>query len=229
MNDSLNSITLLIEDEGSFETLVLHGLIFDVITAAFRCPWLDLYTGSDLEEDIRIKRRRRELTANACKEWEAYVKNLPVDRDPYEKTCTRYDAFWRTLITDRDLDLFGSPLPDSDLAARFEAWMGRGTQNGEPRDEYEDYIRPFNRSAVPRCMYRSFLVTERGYLGLGSRNTVALQDYVCVLRGGAVPFILRKRGDGYWGLVGEAYVHGIMDGGFVRGAKKEDLRVFRIR
>jgi hypothetical protein len=52
---------------------------------------------------------------------------------------------------------------------------------------------------------------------------------VCVLRGGMVPFILRKRGDGYWGFVGEAYVHGIMDGEFVREAKREDLRVFRIR
>jgi hypothetical protein len=58
---------------------------------------------------------------------------------------------------------------------------------------------------------------------------VAFQDYVCVLRGAMVPFILRKRGDGYWGFVGEAYVHGIMDGGFVKGAKREDLRVFRIR
>jgi hypothetical protein len=78
-------------------------------------------------------------------------------------------------------------------------------------------------------MYRSFFVTENGYLGLGSRNTVAFQDYVCILRGGMVPFILRKRGDGYWEFVGEAYVHGIMDGGFVKRAKKEDLRVFRIR
>ena len=229
MNDSLNSINLQIQDEGSFETLILHGLILDVITAAFRAPWVDIYDGFDLEEDTRRKRCRRELMVNACKEWEAYVKNFPVDRDPYEKTCTRYHAFWRTLITDRDINLLGPPPPDSDLAARFEAWMGRGTQNGKPGDDYDDYIRPFNIPAVTRCMYRSFLVTERGYMGLGSRNTVASQDHVCVLRGGVVPFILRKRNDGYWGLVGEAYVHGIMNGETVRRANKEDLRVFRIR
>jgi hypothetical protein len=119
--------------------------------------------------------------------------------------------------------------PDSGLAARFEAWMGRGPKIGVPSDEYEDYIRPFNAPAVVRCMYRSFIVTEKGYLGLGSRHAVAGRDYVCVLRGGDVPFILRKRVDGYWTFVGESYVHGIMDGGFVRAAKKEDLRVFRIR
>jgi hypothetical protein len=229
MNDSLNSINLQIQDEGSFETLILHGLILDVIIAAFRAPWVDIYDDFDLEEDIRIKRCRRELIVNACKEWEAYVKNFPADKDPYEKTCTRYHAFWRTLITDRDLNLLGPPPPDSDLAARFEAWMGRGTQNGKPGDDYDEYIRPFNGPAVMRCMYRSFLVTERGYIGLGSRNTVASQDHVCVLRGGMVPFILRKRNDGYWGLVGEAYVHGIMNGETVRGANMEDLRVFRVR
>jgi hypothetical protein len=78
-------------------------------------------------------------------------------------------------------------------------------------------------------MYRSFIVTDKGYLGLASRNTVAHRDHVCVLKGGNVPFTLRKRDDGYWTFVGESYVHGIMDGEFVRAAKKEDLRVFRIR
>jgi hypothetical protein len=229
MDDSLNSITLMVEDEGSFDTLVLHGLVLDVVTAAFRPPWVDIYDGDDIKKDLLIKRRRREGIVNACKQWEAHVKNLPADRDPYAKTCTRYHAFWRSLIIDRDIYHMGPPPPDSDMAARFEAWIGRGPKIGVPNDEYEDYIRPFNTPAIVRCMYRSFIVTEKGYMGLGSRHTVAAQDYVCVLRGGDVPFILRKRADGYWTFVGESYVHGIMDGGFVRAAKKEDLRVFRIR
>jgi hypothetical protein len=41
-----------------------------------------------------------------------------------------------------------------------------------------------------------------------------------------VPFILRKRGDGYWEFMGESYVHGIVDGSFVRGSRKENLNVF---
>ena len=38
-----------------------------------------IYKGSDLREDIWIKRRRRELIVNVYKEWEAYIKNLLID------------------------------------------------------------------------------------------------------------------------------------------------------
>ena len=93
---------------------------------------------------------------------------------------------------------------------------------------HEACTRPFNDAAIVHCLYRSFIVTERGYLGLG-RNSTQPDDVVCVLRGGNVPFILRKKGDGYYELVGEAYVHGIMDGSFVRKSRKEELKEFRIR
>jgi hypothetical protein len=102
-----------------------------------------------------------------------------------------------------------------DYAGQFEAWMGRR----KPMIHHEAYIRMFNNAAVPRCMYRSFLITAKGYLGLGSRNRQP-SDLICVLRGGTVPLTLRQRGDGYHELVGEAYVHGIMDGNFVREAKR---------
>ncbi|KAK7949236.1 uncharacterized protein PG986_010122 [Apiospora aurea] len=79
-----------------------------------------------------------------------------------------------------------------------------------------------------RCLYR----TRRGYLGTGPA-AVQRGDVVCVFMGGAVPFILRPRqkGDGYT-LIGDAYVHGIMDGELVRdwedGKAELDLREFHI-
>jgi hypothetical protein len=54
-------------------------------------------------------------------------------------------------------------------------------------------------------------------------------DVVSVLRGGNVPFVLRQRHEVSYGLVGEAYVHGIMDGSFVRDAQPEDLKEIWIR
>ncbi|KAK1762744.1 hypothetical protein QBC33DRAFT_599931 [Phialemonium atrogriseum] len=61
---------------------------------------------------------------------------------------------------------------------------------------------------VGRCLFR----TRKGYLGLGSHEPQS-GDLVCIFFGGAVPFLLRRRdgGSGYE-LVGDAYVHGVMQG-----------------
>ena len=42
-------------------------------------------------------------------------------------------------------------------------------------------------------------------------------DLICVLFGGQTPFVLRKREPEGYLLVGECYVHGIMDGEAIRG------------
>ena len=60
------------------------------------------------------------------------------------------------------------------------------------------------------CSGHSFFKTKRGYLGLGSQ-ALQVGDIVCVLAGGEVPFVLRRARTHYQ-LVGESYVHGIMDG-----------------
>ena len=66
------------------------------------------------------------------------------------------------------------------------------------------------------CRGRRFFCTGRGRLGLGSLD-VRVGDRVYVFEGAQVPFVFRVagQGDGYV-LIGEAYVHGIMDGECLR-------------
>jgi hypothetical protein len=59
-------------------------------------------------------------------------------------------------------------------------------------------------------MGRDVFVTDNGYLVLGPRDA-RVNDLVCVLLGGQVPFVLRLE-SGTFRLLGEGYVHGIMDG-----------------
>ncbi|KAK5126120.1 hypothetical protein LTR85_011475 [Meristemomyces frigidus] len=65
-----------------------------------------------------------------------------------------------------------------------------------------------NGNRAQRRLYR----TAKGYFGAGPTH-IQEGDVVCVLFGGETPFLLRRREgvDGYL-LVGETYVHGIMDG-----------------
>jgi hypothetical protein len=74
MDVSLNSISLLIKDEGSLETLVLDGLLVNAIPAAFRSRWYKIYKKLELEEDIWTGMECRGLIVGVCKDWEAYVE-----------------------------------------------------------------------------------------------------------------------------------------------------------
>ena len=102
--------------------------------------------------------------------------------------------------------------------------MGRTDKVGA---ELEFYHRPFSDAAVTHCMHRSFITTKKGYFGLAQQNTKT-GDEVCILRGGCVPFMLRRRDEKYHELGGEVYLHGVMDGSFVLLAKKEQLKEFWI-
>ncbi|KAL6877850.1 heterokaryon incompatibility domain-containing protein [Trichoderma longibrachiatum] len=84
--------------------------------------------------------------------------------------------------------------------------------------------------------YRRFAVTRGGYFVLGP-DALQEGDVVVILRGGKTPFLLREvRGhddsnaDGGWVLVGECYVHGLMDGeGWVGKEDGGREEVFSIR
>ena len=221
----MNSASARFGDEYSKEALVLSGLKVDVISFASKMPSVEYYTGTDLQEDIDRKRKRRETTIATCQELEQHVQTMGLETNPYATLHGRREAFWRTLIADRDLALKGPPIPSDDFAGRFEAWIGKN----EGKENNELYTRPYSDAAIWRCIKRSFVTTSKGYLGLapwGARK----DDVICVLRGGDVPFVLREKEQehGYWELVGEAYLHGIMDGSWVRKAVKEDVMEFRI-
>ncbi len=71
---------------------------------------------------------------------------------------------------------------------------------------------------------RRLFVTEKGYIGLGARS-VQTGDKVFVFPGGIVPFVLRPSTEGYYRLVGEAYVHGIMGGEAIKDPSCKLTRV----
>lgn len=84
--------------------------------------------------------------------------------------------------------------------------------------ERDDTDHKLYQSACGMVPNHAFFVTRKGYLGVGPPRT-RVGDQVWVLHGGRVPFVLRttKSDDSAVlplerTLVGDAYVHGIMDG-----------------
>jgi hypothetical protein len=71
-------------------------------------------------------------------------------------------------------------------------------------------------------------ITKRGYIGLGP-ITIRPDDMICIFFGAQVPHVLQRRSGGCSGytLLGQAYIHGIMDGELMRDDNKhEDFELF---
>lgn len=74
-------------------------------------------------------------------------------------------------------------------------------------------LQPFvdaQRAVNLRVSKRMFMVTGKGYFGIGPAETRE-RDQICVLSGCSVPFVLRAVGE-EWEVIGECFVLGIMDG-----------------
>ncbi|KAL9602686.1 MAG: hypothetical protein Q9219_001676 [cf. Caloplaca sp. 3 TL-2023] len=72
---------------------------------------------------------------------------------------------------------------------------------------------------------RKFCITKKRYMGWCPFNAKA-GDRVCILFGGQTPYVVRQEGGG-WKLLGEAYLHGVMDGEVLgwRGGRMEEIRI----
>jgi hypothetical protein len=79
-------------------------------------------------------------------------------------------------------------------------------------DIYCHLTREIVRKIYSIARQRVFFVTENGYMGIGSR-AIDAGDLVYDLLGGDIPYILRSTAaSNEFKLLGDAYVHGIMDG-----------------
>ncbi|KAK7530916.1 heterokaryon incompatibility protein-domain-containing protein [Phyllosticta citribraziliensis] len=120
-------------------------------------------------------------------------------------------ALYKTPIADRSLVHNYEPQRTS---AGDDALLQQGYVDLLNRRTSRDAARYADIARYKLCGRRPF-ATARGMLGLGP---VELRegDVVWVLWGADVPFVLRREGggagEGRWSVVGEAYVHGIMDG-----------------
>lgn len=175
---------------------------------------------------------------------------------PYPTGQPLDEAFWRCLIGDTQFyrpapDELGEYLeiweryvgllaqvPDSADRAVKEAHFAEhlGLQEEGDGDVLELFFRRagfWNSARMMCCIGRRFCVTEAGYMAMVPPGT-AEGDMVALLCGVDIPQILRgnSTADGGSGsghrLVGEAYVHGLMDGEMMAGVGEADVEYFSL-
>lgn len=174
--------------------------------------------------------------------WRLMIQDNP---DLYHRYDDLRNTFSKTIIGDRRLD--GSRLESGDLEVYKSWWicaiqrysdkMVPGDMPVEEAENVERYLESFSHQTISFCYGRKFFITRGGYMGIGPFG-MEREDMVCLVEGATVPLILRSDervfiGDGHrfpfqvqsknqFQFIGEAYVHGIMDGeGFDSRACKE--------
>lgn len=251
--------------------LHVHGQVVDSIsrfTAVLRNPdmaWQDPAANN--------------ATLLAChrlaKTLETYP-GLPFESDTTAATTatTVFEAFWRTLVADKDaapglhreqmsraraphaafaevfsllLDAATGAAADGDLETPTPSLPGQTYSRRQrlPQGSRGRLVPESLSSAEGRgskgaaaafkaarvAMWAALVnrrvgVTERGYLG-AFPDSVQRGDVVCVLRGCHVPFVLRPVGEGEgagrFEVLGECYVHGMMNGEAVRAGEDEKM------
>jgi len=103
----------------------------------------------------------------------------------------------------------------SSKAFRTLSFLGYTTSTWKDLGEFPKYL--------THVKERRLGITKKGYLCL-LPQTAEVGDQLALLKGGRVPVILRQR-NGYMEFVGEAYVHGIMDGEAFEEEKCYEIRI----
>ncbi|KAL8640213.1 MAG: hypothetical protein Q9228_002846 [Teloschistes exilis] len=201
-------------------SLVLQGVVVDQVDIIEPMPEVPIYTGTDFDEDEETLMLRHELTPLTCGRWLTIV-NAHFSNHHTDLTAEReehYTAFWRTIIADRLFDGTGPPGPE--FSQHFQDWQAGMVTKGAIE---------LRNAAVMHCVCRNFILTDGGRSGLAPTTTRA-GDLVCLLRGGDVPFVLRREDmrKGCYRFVGEAYVHGIMQGEASERLGGDEVQEFEI-
>lgn len=136
---------------------------------------------------------------------------LPCANGIYKTAEDVHDALWRTPIADRAYVHSWETARASEethrayQSVRLDGDVGQGVKYANIAFNKLSKRRPFR--------------SERGYIGLGPIG-MCRGDSIWILPGADVPFVLRPARDDNFSVVGEAYVHKIMDGEFFEFTKR---------
>lgn len=144
-------------------------------------------------------------------------------------------VYWRLMICNR-LAMGGPPPPEfAEVEPVFRNWishaddvMNQRWNKLNPLRLHHAYNAIQYGAAVGKWSSgRVFCATEGRYLGWVPRGTEN-GDLICVLEGGEVPVVLRRAKDGRYQVLGDCYIHGIMDGEAITrdGIVKEKFCIF---
>ncbi|OCL07227.1 HET-domain-containing protein [Glonium stellatum] len=148
---------------------------------------------------------------------------LPAESGVYQTAAEIEEALWRTPIM--DAASAGRLRAGEEEERAYRVLVGAQETpkdfNGDPLGWRIEHSSRYRLSLGIQA--RRIFVSRTGYIGLGHAN-VRAGDHIFIFLGAPTPFVLRRGENGQHQLISDAYVHGIMDGEFI----KQDPNIERV-
>jgi hypothetical protein len=217
------------------EHIEVRGVLFDVIRKSFRFPAFHQADNTELPTPQYLKSLKKPnipkdplILDRVLAEVKTGLVNYPSNGQDL------IDAFSLAICAGRTTYSY-EPAEENmkqhrDNFAAYWKLRQSALRPGEPTDDFngdpnEGDAEQFVLDIQQSCQARSFVITEKGYVGLGPWIAKP-GDVCCLIPGSRVPFVLREfQGrDTCFRLVGEAYLHGLMRGEVFDLIGREDLK-----
>jgi hypothetical protein len=175
-----------------------------------RAVWVDTVEATSLPWV-----RRASNSPDHYSQWLAHIEDLSKrGKTIYATESGWFEAVWRTSIADTWFNDFGVPRRTSEND--IIQYQGLSLETPQKIEQRSYVSKTYMQAVDLRAHNKRVFRTQTGYLGIGSAACMPGDD-VFILLGADVPFLLRRLGSNHHRIVGETYVHGIMDGEFVEG------------
>ena len=152
--------------------------------------------------------------------WISQLRKVVESSPHYARNGSNKDVLWRLLIANTTRPgLLAGP----EYCEFFESWLNVHHNSAACSKEAWKFNAAFSDAMGERVMF----TTTQGLIGIGPPRIQA-RDLVCIIIGAQTPFLLRKStkppGETpVYQLVGDCYVHGLMNGEGLRMGQEQDV------
>jgi hypothetical protein len=195
----------------------------EAFEALYRTVVADTHRREPPLEPVQAEAAFGQLFAKACYDCDLRLEELQ-ERPGFIPTAPREGASniekrWHGM---RHLELGGCTLREL-VHDAYQTYQGRGHELDGPLSDSPEWL-GWEHSFGQAMYHRRLFTTVRGYIGIGSR-TLSASDRVCILKGCALPLIVRSsEGQEHVQVVGECYIQGYMDGEISQNIGVDGLR-----
>jgi hypothetical protein len=191
-------------------TLNGKGIIFDQIarlSGLLGEPMCNICCNAHLLESITGISRKSNYIAGGTALDALFITQLAGPPQPtYDKLRRRFHEVWEEAKTHPSQKGIMGSVTISTVDGQQEKKIRVTPLNAKETDETEALL----TASLRYGLKRRFATTRKGYYALVPEKA-AIGDTVAIMKGGNYPFVLHAQGQN-WSLVGECYVHGVMNG-----------------